>query len=543
MQVSSLFVVFFSTPSFPAVQSIPPDSATKTKVLASYGKLPLSFIENKGQVNKTVSYYLKGRQGTIYFTQEGMVYDLVSAGPSHPKKTLPTERKRLSFTLKPIGANKDRSLIATDKLPGTIHYLIGNDPTKWKTQIPIYKEIVYNNLYTGIDLKIYGTNNQMEYDFIVSPGSEPANILLAFEGIDALTIDNKGDLIINTALTQLTHLKPIIYQVIDGKRYTREGSFKLAGNTVSFALGDYDTTYPLIIDPLTLSYSTYLGGWSSEIANGIAVDTAGNAYVAGYTYSSNFPTQNPYQGTLGYYSDAFVTKFNPNGASLSYSTYLGGRFRDEAYAIAVDTSGNAYVAGESGSTDFPTQNPYQGEFGGGYNDSDAFVTKLTPGGDTLSYSTYLGGSSDDCAYGIAIDTSGNAYVAGGTFSTDFPTQNPYQGEFGGGGDYGDAFVTKIIDEPNTPPTADITSPLNGSTYYEDDPISFNGSGYDAEDGPLTGSSLVWTSSIDGQIGTGESFIRNDLSVGTHTITLTATDSNGATGSDSVSITVTPGGIH
>ena len=412
MQVSSLFVVFFSTPSFPAVQSIPPDSATKTKVLASYGKLPLSFIENKGQVNKTVSYYLKGRQGTIYFTQEGMVYDLVSAGPSHPKKTLPTERKRLSFTLKPIGANKDRSLIATDKLPGTIHYLIGNDPTKWKTQIPIYKEIVYNNLYTGIDLKIYGTNNQMEYDFIVSPGSEPANILLAFEGIDALTIDNKGDLIINTALTQLTHLKPIIYQVIDGKRYTREGSFKLAGNTVSFALGDYDTTYPLIIDPLTLSYSTYLGGWSSEIANGIAVDTAGNAYVAG-----------------------------------------------------------------------------------------------------------------------------------GTFSTDSPTQNPYQGEFGGGGDYGDAFVTKIIDEPNTPPTADITSPLNGSTYYEDDPISFNGSGYDAEDGPLTGSSLVWTSSIDGQIGTGESFIRNDLSVGTHTITLTATDSNGATGSDSVSITVTPGGIH
>jgi len=234
----------------------------------------------------------------------------------------------------------------------------------------------------------------------------------AFEGIDALTIDNKGDLIINAALTQLTHLKPIIYQVIDGKRYTREGSFKLAGNTVSFALGDYDTTYPLIIDPLTLSYSTYLGGWSSEIANGIAVDTAGNAYVAG-----------------------------------------------------------------------------------------------------------------------------------GTFSTDSPTQNPYQGEFGGGGDYGDAFVTKIIDEPNTPPTADITSPLNGSTYYEDDPISFNGSGYDAEDGPLTGSSLVWTSSIDGQIGTGESFIRNDLSVGTHTITLTATDSNGATGSDSVSITVTPGGIH
>ena len=378
-----LCVMVFPPPSFSASHSIPPDKATKTKVLASYAKLPLAFIENRGQVNKEVAYYLKGRQGTIYFTHKGIVYDLISASPAPSKKQpLPPERKRLSFTITPIGASKDHTLIATERLPGKIHYLIGNDPTKWKTQIPIYKEIIYKDLYTGIDLKIYGTTNQMEYDFIVSPGAEPSHIHLACDGIKTLTINNKGDLIIDTALAQLTHLKPIIYQVIDGKRYMREGSFKVTGTTVSFAIGDYDTTYPLIIDPLTLSYSSFLGGSDDDWAFGIAVDTSGNAYVAGDTGSANFPTKNPYQGTFrGGYLDAFVTKFNPGGNTLSYSTYLGGSDIDYASGIAVDTSGNAYVAGFTCSLNFPTQNPYQATHRGGA--TDAFVAKITDSTDPL----------------------------------------------------------------------------------------------------------------------------------------------------------------
>jgi len=455
-----LCVMVFPPPSFSASHSIPPDKATKTKVLASYAKLPLAFIENRGQVNKEVAYYLKGRQGTIYFTHKGIVYDLISASPAPSKKQpLPPERKRLSFTITPIGASKDHTLIATERLPGKIHYLIGNDPTKWKTQIPIYKEIIYKDLYTGIDLKIYGTTNQMEYDFIVSPGAEPSHIHLACDGIKTLTINNKGDLIIDTALAQLTHLKPIIYQVIDGKRYMREGSFKVTGTTVSFAIGDYDTTYPLIIDPLTLSYSSFLGGSDDDWAFGIAVDTSGNAYVAGGTESLDFPTQTPYQGLYGGGYDAFVTKITSNGTTLSYSTYLGGSGWDWANGIAVDTSGNAYVAGYTYSSNFPTQNPYQGAHGGG--DEDAFITKLSPGGDTLSYSTYLGGSGDDWAYAIAVDKSGNAYVAGDTGSANFPTKNPYQGTFRGG--YLDAFVTKFNPGGNT---------LSYSTYLGGSDIDY-----------------------------------------------------------------------
>jgi len=433
-------ITFFSNPSFSAVQPTEHGKATRTKVLKSYGKLPLSFIENKGQMDRVVSYYLKGRQGNICFTKEGMVYDLLSGRLSRSKATEPKKVKRLSFTMKPIGANKGVRLFAKDKLPGKVNYLIGNDPKKWQTDIPIYKEIVYKGLYKGIDLKIYGSNNQMEYDFLVSPGADPGDIRMAFDGIDGLCVDERGDLIIKTSLSDLRHLNPLIYQDIDGRRHIVEGSFRVAKNTVSFDIKDYDKNQPLVIDPLTLSYSTYLGGSSDDETWGIAVDTSGNAYVTGITYSTNFDIQTPLDGyeTLHGVTDAFVTKLEPSGNKLSYSTYLGGSGWDEASGIAVDTSGNAYVTGYTESTDFPTQNPFQGTSGG---NSDAFVTKLEPNGDTLSYSTYLGGSDDDAVWGIAVDTSGNAYVTGDTSSTDFPTQSAFQGTSGGGAD---VFIAKIV---------------------------------------------------------------------------------------------------
>lgn len=240
-----LLVALFSTPSFSTVQLIMPDKAPRRKVIESYGKLPLCFIENKGQIDKRVSYYLKGRQGAIYFTKEGMVYDLLSGKPSPSKTTVPKEVKRLSFTIKPMGANKGVRLNATSKLAGKIHYLIGNDPKKWQTYIPIYKEILYKDLYKGIDLKIYGTNDKMEYDFIVSPRADPGDIRMAFEGIDALKVGKKGDLIIMTPLYTLRHLKPLIYQEIDGKRHIIEGSFRVAKKSVSFDIKAYNKNPPL----------------------------------------------------------------------------------------------------------------------------------------------------------------------------------------------------------------------------------------------------------------------------------------------------------
>ena len=442
---SVLLVAFFCAVSLAAVKPAKVDEATKVKVLESYGKLPLSFVQNKGQVDKKVSYYLNGRQGTIYFTKGGIVYVLSQETGSSEKikkgsvskETRPKEFKRLSFTLKPVSRNKAVRLVSGDKLPGRVNYLIGNDKGKWHTDIPIYQEIIYKDLYDGIDLKVYGTNNQMEYDFIVAAGADPRDIRMAFDGINALKVDKDGNLIIKTAFSEQKHLKPVIYQEIDGTRHMVEGSFRVAKTTFSFDVGAYDKNHPLVIDPLTLSYSTYLGGSSGDEGYSICVDTSGNAYVTGRTISTDFPTVNPYQGTNGGGNDVFVTKVNATGNALSYSTYLGGSSTDRGHGICVDTSGNAYVTGYTYSTNFPIENPYQGTRAGS---NDAFVTKVNATGNALSYSTYLGGSDADYGYGISVDTSGNAYVTGQTGSTDFPIVNPYQGTSRG---YDDAFVTKV----------------------------------------------------------------------------------------------------
>jgi hypothetical protein len=479
--------------SLPTAHSARPDDPARLKVLKSYGRLPLSFVENKGQVDKRVSFYLKGNQGTIYFTKEAIIYDLIATEP-HPLKRAEIrskEVKRLSFTLKPVGAREGVRLVANERLPGRVNYFIGSDPKGWQRDIPIYREILYKGLFTGIDLRLYGTNDQMEYDFIVHPGADPDDIRMTFRGIEGLNVDEAGNLVIRTAFGDLKHLRPVIYQEADGRRQIVEGSFKVAKKSFGFEIKAYDRDLPLVIDPVTLSYSTYLGGSDKDHGLGIAVDSSGSAYVTGWTNSTNFPTQNPYQGTFGGgtddafvtklgpagdtgggIEDAFVTKLGPAGDTLSYSTYLGGSDYDGVYGIAVDSSGNAYVTGFTFSADFPTQNPYQGTFGGGTY--DVFVTKLGPAGDTLIYSTYLGGGGADGGNDIAIDSSGNAYVTGWTDSTDLPTQNPYQGTFGGG-TY-DAFVTKLGPAGNTliystylggsndEPGVDIAVDSSGSAY-------------------------------------------------------------------------------
>jgi len=447
--IFSLSLVFLSTLCLSKAHSGKPDDAARLKVMESYGDLPLSFIENRGQVGKEVSFYLNGERGTIYFTREAIVYDLISPKSlaSNPAEKKPREAEHLSFTLKPIGAYEDVRLVARNRLPWKANYFIGNDRKKWHTDIPIYREIIYKGLFTGIDLRLYGTKNQMEYDFIVNPGADPKDIRMGFEGIQGLNVDHEGNLIIKTAFGHLKHLKPVIYQEIKGTRRIVKGSFKVAKNRSRFGFDveDYNNDYPLVIDPLTLSYSTFLGGSDEDHGLSIAVDSSGNAYVMGSTKSTDFPTENPYQGThAGGRSDIFVAKLGPAGNTLSYSTYLGGGGDDYGGGIAIDSSGNAYVTGLTRSMDFPTQNPYQGTHGGGDvfdPPEDAFVTKLGPAGNSLSYSTYLGGSGSDHAVGIAVDSSGNAYVTGLTRSTDFPTQNPYQGTYAGG--YWDAFVTKL----------------------------------------------------------------------------------------------------
>ena len=435
-----LLMIFLSTLSISAPLPEEPDTATKLKVIDSFGKLPLSFTENRGQINNLVSHYLKGRGGTIYFTKESIVYKLLSEKVPHARDRRSKKSRRLSFTLRPLGAEKTVKLLSQKRLPGRVNYLIGDDPKDWHTNIPLHEEIIYKGLYKGIDLKIYGTNNQMEYDFILSPGADPKVITMACEGIEVLSVDKNGDLLIETPLGDIKHLRPLIYQEIEGTRHLIDGTFKVAENTFSFDIGNYNKDYALIIDPLTLSYSTYLGGSGRDSGSSIAVDSSGAAYVTGLTASTDFPTNNSYQGTYGGGDyDAFVAKLSPDGANLVYSTYLGGSGRDNVYSIAADSSGSAYVTGYTNSTDFPTVNAYQGTYGGG--DYDAFVAKLSPDGANLVYSTYLGGSGRDSGSSIAIVTSGIAYITGDTNSTDFPTTNAYKGTYGGGSF--DAFATKF----------------------------------------------------------------------------------------------------
>jgi hypothetical protein len=452
--LTAIFVFLFFV-SFLAVSGAAiPGKAEKESLLEAYGKLPLYFVENKGQLDSKVRFYVKTSGQTLYFTDEGIVFDLfrrekdtekVMDGAENGHQTSGVKTERLVFNLAFENAQQAISIEGLGRRGARINYFVGNDKNKWKTGSPTFKGVVYKGVYVGIDLKVYGNGKDIEYEFIVTPGGNPDDILLTYNGIEGLATNGEGELLIATAFGELKETKPYIYQEVEGERVV-DGNFEIlspAGQTqpgkfsYRFQVASYDPAYPLIIDP-TLSYSTYLGGSDDDSGNGIAIDGSGNAYVTGNTYSTNFPTKNPYQGTKSGGSDVFITKLSSSGNTLSYSTYLGGSSGDYGQGIAVDGSGNAYVTGYTDSTNFPTKNPYQGNLSGPY---DAFITKLSSSGSAF-YSTYLGGSDDDSGNGIAIDGSGSAYVTGETTSTNFPMKNPYQ--IANSGLY-DAFVTKLSD--------------------------------------------------------------------------------------------------
>jgi hypothetical protein len=313
------------------------------------------------------------------------------------------------------------------------HYYIGDDPKKWHPNVPNYERVKFEQVYPGIDLVYYGNQQRLEYDFVVQPGAEPTQIRLAYSGADSMRLDSDGDLILNVQGRELRQRRPVVYQEIGGQRVEVAGGYELTkrAGEVSFAIARYDRAKPLIVDP-TLVYSTYFGGTGDDQANAIAVDSTGAVCVTGST-SGAFPTLNAEQGTFGGGGDAFVTKLSPSGA-LVYSTYLGGTGTDVGHGIGVDSTGAAYVTGYTAGG-FPTLNAEQNTSGGS---GDAFVAKLSPTG-SLVYSTYLGGTGTDQGNGIAVDSSGAAYVTGSTNGA-FPTLNAEQNTFGG---VSDGFVTKL----------------------------------------------------------------------------------------------------
>jgi hypothetical protein len=356
-----------------------------------------------------------------------------------------------------VGCNPKPELAGENLLEYKCNYFIGSDQSKWRTDVPNYSSVTYKEVYQGIDLKYYGDGRQMEYDFIVPPGADYSQIKIQYEGAKSLTVNTSGDLVIETAWGTVTEKAPVVYQLDGAKRTAITGTYRVVDNhSFGFSLGaEYNRSLPVVIDPV-LSYSTYLGGSGDDAGRGITVDQAGSAFVTGDTYSSNFPTVIPLDGSLTGSCDAFVTKLSPAGNNLVYSTYLGGNNADWGYDIAVDGLGNAYVAGTTYSSDFPTATAFDGTFNGGTY--DAFVTKLSPAGNSLVYSTYLGGSSGENVRRIAVDKGGKLYVTGETASSDFPAITPFDGSYNGGWD---AFVTKFSAAGNT---VDYSTYLGGSGY-------------------------------------------------------------------------------
>jgi hypothetical protein len=412
-------------------------------IQSDYAQLPLSFEANVGQTDSRVDYLARGAGYTMFLTGSGAVLDLRQAASRPNSNSGATGQvSGTVIDMQFVGANQSATVTGLDKQQAVSNYFVGSDPSQWHTGVANYAQVEYQNLYSGIDAVFHGNQGQLEYDFNVAPGADPNQIQLQIAGASGLSIDDAGDLLIHTAGGDLVEKAPSIYQEIGGQRVAVSGHFTLEGaDRVGFAIGSYDASLPLVIDP-TLSYSTYLGD-SGGTADGdaIAVDSSGNAYVAGNTDSTSFPTTpGAYQATLGGSVDAFVTKFSADGKSLVYSTYLGGSSLDLSIGMAVDSSGNAYIVGATFSTNFPTTaGAFQTAFGGGA--SDAFVTKLSASGGSLVYSTYLGGSSFENGRAVAINGAGNAYVTGETASSDFPTTaGAYQTTIGGSSD---AYITEF----------------------------------------------------------------------------------------------------
>jgi Big-like domain-containing protein/beta-propeller repeat-containing protein len=445
-------------------------SAARPEILGDYGKLPLSFETNQGQTDAQVKFLSRGRGYTMFLTRRAEMV-LVLRNPSPKSDALQPSRlqpaaaspkpqpvtRPVVVRMKLDGANATPQVEGLEELPGKANYFIGNDPAKWRTNVPTYARVQYHAVYPGVDLVYYGNQRQLEHDFIVAAGANPGAITLRLKGAKKLSLDVQGDLVLKTKNGEVRFQKPVIYQEVNGARQEVTGGYTLKGkDRVGFEVAAYDATKPLVIDP-GLLYSTYLGGSGTDEGLGIALDGAGNAYVTGRTISADFPTTAGAFDTSfnGGTFDVFVTKLNPAGSSLVYSTYLGGGGNDQSFSIALDAAGHAHVTGFTSSADFPTTVGAFDTTLNGAGSFDVFVTKLDAAGSALAYSTYLGGNGNDEGFGIVLDVVGNAYVAGFTTSANFPTTvGAFDTSFNGG--VVDAFVTKL----NTAGSA----PLLYSTY-------------------------------------------------------------------------------
>ena len=393
----------------------------RLRIEAGYGNLPLSFEPNRGQTDAQVKFLSRAGNHMLWLTSDEAV--LAVGRPPRPigpdtKQAVAAKENQSApaiLRMKFVGANANPRIAGEGKQSGTVNYFAGK-PNEWRTKIPVYSRVRYSSLYPGIDLVFYGNNRELEYDLVVSPGADPGRIKLTVTGADEIRIDDEGNLVLSTSQGELVQQRPRIYQRKGTTLTAVVGEYVITGkDEVGFRLGNYDRHAAVVIDPV-LRYTTFLGGNSFDAGRAIAVDSSNRAVVAGTTVSSNFPTTT----SRAFLPEVFITKFDFTGSRLIYSSLLVGSILDLGEMdLALDSAGNAYVTGVTESHAFPTTpGAFQTDLHG---DFDAFVTKLNANGTALVYSTFLGGTGRDGGHGIAVDSSGNAYITGDTSSEDFPT--------------------------------------------------------------------------------------------------------------------------
>ncbi len=400
-----------------------PETGTPTRANgASLGRSErdpaFAFERNDGQMDARSRFVARNANAALFLTASGSVLTLGSG----PDRTI----LRTDFA----GGRDNAPLVGEGLLPGRAHYFQGTDKSTWVTEVERFAAVRAEGVYPGIDVLYYSVTGGIEYDLIVSPGADPARVEVRIDGARRMRISPEGDLVLNTPTGDVVHRRPMTYQVVDGRRIVVPSAYVLRGDRgFGFSIGEYDRTHELVIDP-KLVYSSYLGGSNNDRALGVGLDAGGNTFVAGRTFSPDFPVLGGVQATRAGDYDAFVTKFDPTGATILYSTFLGGNGFDEALAMDVTAAGEVVIGGDTSSSNFPVSSPFQALPGGGI---DGFVARLSASGSVLVTSSYCGGFTTETIEAIGVDALGNVSFGGSTASdTTYPLVLPLQGAYGGG---------------------------------------------------------------------------------------------------------------
>ena len=439
---------------------------------ADFGNIPLYFIPNRGQADSRALFSARAEGFTLWATRNGLLFDQRSrsvtpgvTGPAQrsiggacsPEVTGPATRKHKgtgsSGTPRPdklsvggavtnlvfLGARPDVDVSAEGETAHRANFILGDDPARWRTDIPTSSAIRYNGLYPGIDLKVYGSGRQVEYDWVVAPGADPAAIRFRYERARKTRLDAEGNLVVDSPAGEIAHKKPAAYQDLNGRRVAVACRYeRLDADAYGFRIGRYDRRRPLVIDPLVIVWSSFIGGTREDEVRALAADAEGVVWVAGTTESADFPLASPLDAVMGGESDLFVASIIPAGNALFSSTFIGGAGMEYGFDLAVDPAGNPVVCGWTYSRNFPVRNACDPTFNGG--PTDGFLLKLSSSGDALLFSTFLGGRESDMARRLVLESTGTIVVTGVTYSTDFPAVKAFDKTYGGSGDL---FVTRF----------------------------------------------------------------------------------------------------